>query len=218
MNKMASRRAATALAAVFHPDSAHNAAGLPGCVTLSPMFFILAVFVAAQGSGAAPAAPEHLVLIDETVEVPRAAGRVFDLELRQRPVLVHCRFSVESGGSGVRLALLRRADSERLRAGKSHHVLAATAYRRSDDLRYPASEGDYSLIVDNGLEGRGSARVRLLVELVFADAQSTPVSLPAGRKAVVIVASILFFAGVVWYAGRKLRRAVLARFSHPDSP
>jgi hypothetical protein len=178
------------------------------------MFFILAVFVAAQGSGPVPAlaaAPGHFVLMDETVDVPRAAWRAFDLELRRQPALIHCSFSVESGGSGVRLALMRRADSERLRSGKSHHVLAATGYRRSDDLRYPASEGEYSLIVDNSLEGRGPARARVLVELVFANAQPAPVFLPPGRKALVVVTSILFFAGVAFYAGRKLRRAVSER-------
>lgn len=157
------------------------------------------------------AAPGSFVLMDETVEVPRAAWRAFDLELLERPALIHCSFSVESGGSGVRLALMRRVDSTRLRSGESNHVLAATAYRRSGEFRYPAPQGDYSLIVDNSLEGRGPARVRVLVELVFANAQPPPEYLPPGRKALVVVASILFFAGVVFYATQKLRRAVSER-------
>lgn len=154
------------------------------------------------------AAPDRFVLMDETVEVPPAAWRAFDLELRQRPAMVDCSFSVSSVGSGVRVALMRREEVDRLRAGKGHHVLIATGYERAQRFRFPVPAGDYSIVVDNRLEGRGPAEVRLRVALVFAGSQPEPRVLSPARKAVVVAASILFFLSIAFFAGRKLRRAV----------
>ncbi len=166
------------------------------------------------------AAPDRFVLMDETVEVPPAAWRAFDLELRQRPAMVDCSFSVVSGGSGVRVALMRREEVERLRAGEGHHVLVATGYERSQRFRFPVPAGEYSLVVDNRLEGRGPAEVRLRIDLLFAGSQLEPQVLSPARKAVVVAASILFFLVVAFFAGRKLRRAVSERRgeSPPPSP
>jgi hypothetical protein len=157
------------------------------------------------------AAPDRLVLMDETVEVPPARWRAFDLELRQRPARIDCNFAVVGGGSGVRVALLRREDLGRLHAGERHRELAATEYERAASLRYQASEGAYSLVVDNRLEGGEPAAVHVRVALVFANGMPEAMELPPGRKAVVIALSILFFAAVVFFAGRKLGPALFTR-------
>ena len=146
--------------------------------------------------------------MDETVEVPAAQWRAFDLELRQKPAMVTSNFAVVHGGSGVRMALLRRDDLDRLRAGERHRELAATEYERAASLRYPAREGAYSLVIDNRLEGREPASVHLRVALVFTDGMPAAIELPPGRKAAVIALSILFFALVVYFAGRKLGPAL----------
>jgi len=162
------------------------------------------------------AAPDRLVLMDETVQVPAAQWRAFDLELRQKPALVTCNFAVVHGGSGVRMALLRRDDLDRLRAGERHRELAATEYERAASLRYPVSGGVYSLVLDNRLEGREPAAVHLRIALVFADGMPEAIELAPGRKAVVIALSILFFAAVLYFAGRKLGPAVFK--SPPRNP
>jgi hypothetical protein len=157
------------------------------------------------------AAPDRLVLMDETVQVPAARWRAFDLELRQRPARIDCNFAVAGGGSGVRVALLRRDDLDRLRDGVRHRELAATEYERAASLRYQASAGAYSLVVDNRLEGRAPAAVHVRVVLTFIDGATEAIELPPGRKAVVILLSILFFAAVAFFAGRRLLPALLSR-------
>jgi hypothetical protein len=163
------------------------------------------------------AAPDRIVLMDETAQVPAASWRDYPIELHQRPAFVECEFKVESGGSGVRVALMQRGEVERLRAGQGHHVLAATGYERHQRFRFPVPAGDYSVVVDNRLEGRGPAEVHLRVALVFTDPEPEAQVLSPARRAFVIAASILFFLAVAFFAGRKLRKAVLERRTPPGT-
>ncbi len=156
---------------------------------------------------AATGAPNRLVVMDETVEVPAAEWRAFDLDLRQQPAWIDCRFSVRSTGSGVRVALLRRADVERMRDGQPHRILGTTDFQRAGLLRQAVPAGDYSLVVDNRLEGRGPAEVYLQVGLLFVGPGPKPHVLSPARKAVVVALSILFFVAVAGFAGWKLLRA-----------
>jgi hypothetical protein len=166
---------------------------------------------------AAAAVPDRFVLMDETVQVPAASWRDYPIELRQRPALVECSFSVEGGGSGVRVALMQRAEVERLRAGQRHHVLAATGYERAQRFRFPVPAGDYSIVVDNRLEGRGPADVHLRVALAFTGPEPEAQVLSPARRASVVAASILFFLAVAFFAGRKLKKAVLDRRPPPGA-
>ena len=79
---------------------------------------------------------------------------------------------------------------ERLEAGQGYHTLAATAYQRSGGLAYWAEAGDYVVAVDNRLEGRGPADVRLRVWLVFESPAAPPRTLSPERRAVVEAAGI----------------------------
>jgi hypothetical protein len=163
------------------------------------------------------AAPERVVLIDEVVAVPAKGWRDFAITLRQRPAVLECRYTV-SGGSGVRALLLQRSDVERLREGRPHQPIAATAFVHAGALRAaPPVPGDYSLVLDNALEGRGPALVRLTVSLTFGVAQPAARELPAGRRLTVICLSALFLFAVAGYVGWRLHIA-LGRPPHGSSP
>jgi hypothetical protein len=169
-------------------------------------------------AAARAAAPRALPLIDETVTVPAADWRGIGIPLRRQPARIECGFSVASGGSGVRVALLDRGQFERMNAGQGHRELAATAYRRSGGFAYGAHPGDYVLVVDNRMEGRGPAEVRLEVTLIFDDARPVPRTLSPERRAAVVALSVLFFAAVAWIAGRRLLRAFAAPPRGPSPP
>lgn len=157
---------------------------------------------------AAPAPPERLLLIDDTFEVPAAGWRSLDLELRQRSALIECRFAVSGGGAGVRVALLRVEDLERLRAGQSHRVLASSGFEESGNLRLAVPPGRYSLLLDNRLEGRRPAQVRVQTSVVFAPGSPAAAELSPQRRALVVALSVVFFLAVALFAGRKLKRAL----------
>ena len=153
------------------------------------------------------AAPRALPILDETVTVPAAAWKAFEVSVPQQPARIACAFEVEGGGSGVRLLLIDRAGFERMSAGEGYRALAATAYQRSGGFAYRAPPGDYVIVADNRMEGRGPAEVRLQVELVFEGGGALPRTLSPQRRAVVVGLSVLFFGVVALVAGGRLWRA-----------
>jgi hypothetical protein len=182
-------------------------------MTIAPLPLAIALW--AFGSAAIAQPPAPIVLLEDTLAVPPAAWRSFDLELKQRPAIVDCRFAVRGGGSGVRVALMRREDLERLRAGQGHHVLASTNFEQGGTLRVAVPPGEYSLVLDNRLEGRGPAQVWVQASLVFAPGPPEARVLSPQRRAVIVAASVLFFLTVVLIAGRRLRRALAHRPGPP---
>ena len=82
---------------------------------------------------------------------------------------------------------------------------------REGGFRVAVSQGAYSLVVDNQLEGREPALVELSVDLVFTPAPSAPQVLSAQRRAVVVALSLAFFVVVSSYAAWKLRGALFGR-------
>jgi hypothetical protein len=154
----------------------------------------------------------RLVVMDETVQVPAQQWQAFDLELKQMPAVVECRYSVAGKGAGVRLALMHRADEERFRAGMRHHVLAATEFQRSGGLRFRLpNPGEYSVVLDNRLEGRGAAQVQLTVSVLFPGAVPEPAGLPPGRKWTVVLLAFLYIGAVMTFAVRRLGSALIGK-------
>lgn len=152
--------------------------------------------------------PASLPLIDETFRVRASGWRAVPVILRQRPADLVCSFSVVSGGSGVRMSLARILRS---RSGSlTTHRLAATPYARSDGFRYGVREpGEYAILLDNRLEGRGPAEVHLKVSVVFIDASAPVVRvLPPKRRLLIVVLSLLGFAAIVFWSGRRLLSAI----------
>ena len=164
------------------------------------------------------AAPRALPLLDETVTVPAADWRAFGIPLRQQPARMECSFSVASGGSGVRVMVLEQAQFELMNAGHPYRALAATAYQRSGGFGYAARAGDYAIVVDNRMEGRGAAQVRLGVTLIFAGGEALPRTLSPQRRAVVVGMSVLLFAAILLFAGSRLKRAFSGRTRDPQPP
>ncbi len=151
--------------------------------------------------------PRALPVLDETVTVPAADWKAFPISVRQQPSRIDCGFEVESGGSGVRLILIERTEFERMSAGQGYHALAATAYQRSGGFAYWAPPGDYVVVADNRMEGRGPAEVHLQIALVFDGGVGQPRTLSPERRAVVVGLSVLFFGAVALVAGGRLWRA-----------
>lgn len=154
-------------------------------------------------------APERAALLDEVFEAPAGGWRAVDVSLRQQPATLECRFAVVAGRSGVRVALLRREDVGRFRGGRPHRVLLATGFVRQGSFRYAAGPGDYSLLLDNRMEVRGPASVRLEVLLEFPrGAEAVARELSPSRRLTVIAVSLAVFAVLAGFAARRLWRLV----------
>jgi hypothetical protein len=152
---------------------------------------------------------ERVLLMDDVYAIPPGDWRYVEVGLKQRAATVQCDFEVQSGGSGVRVALVTRGELDRFRRGRSHDVLGTTNYERSGRLRVRVpGPGEYALVVDNRMEGRGRARVALRVFLDFAAQPPQQArTLPPARRWLVVSASVLFFLAITWWAGRKLLAA-----------
>ncbi len=152
-----------------------------------------------------------LPLVDEIVRVPPAAWRTVDIVLRRDPAAIECRYSVVRGGP-VMLWLVRRSEVAHFRSGQATRAILVTGYRRSGGFRARPGPGEYAVIVDNRLDARGPAEVRVAVSLVFDGSASGEVRvLPARRRAVVVALSLLFFAAVLYFAARRLGGAFSGR-------
>jgi hypothetical protein len=155
------------------------------------------------------AASTSVELVDEVYHIPPAEWKYVEVNLRQQPALVSASFRTESGAGKVRLALMTRADLERLREELPHGVLAVTEMGQSGALDFRVRQpGDYVLIVDNRSSKTQAAAVHLHIALDFARPSVPLVTrLSPGRQLTVIVLSFAFFSGVVTYSARKLLRA-----------
>jgi hypothetical protein len=69
--------------------------------------------------------------------------------------------------------------------------------------------GRYALLLDDRMERNYTAEVRLRLhfEPPHAPAPGVPRELPPGRRAAIVVVSLLFLAGISAYAGRRIRRS-----------
>jgi hypothetical protein len=158
------------------------------------------------------AAPGRILLFDDTVEVPARQQHVLHVAVRQPGATVECRFEVERGGSGVRLAIMEREQVARRREGRAGRAAATTAFARRGALRFtPRAPGDYAVVLDNTLEGRGPAGVRVMVTLILREPGPQPRVLSGRRRALVVLLSAAFFLGIAFYAGRRLRSAFASR-------
>jgi hypothetical protein len=155
------------------------------------------------------AASTSVELVDEVYRIPPAEWKYVEVNLRQQPALVSASFRTESAAGKVRLALMTRADLERLREDIPHGVLAVTEIGKSGALDFRVRQpGDYVLIVDNRSSKTQLAAVHLHISLDFARPTVPLVTrLNPQRQLVVIILSFAFFSGVVTYSARKLLRA-----------
>jgi hypothetical protein len=156
----------------------------------------------------AAAAQERVSLIEETIRVPASDWRPVYLPLRQRPATVLGSFVVSPPGS-VRVVLMTTRDLRRLEDGLSHQPLLSTGYEQSGGFRYSFRQpGEYVLVIDNRLDARGPADVRLRVSLEFSPARPAARTLSPRRRLAVVALSLAMFAAIVLWSGRRLLRAM----------
>ncbi len=144
-------------------------------------------------------------IADDVVDVPAAEWRYIELNLKQLPVTIVCRFDAPSSGD-LRMALLRKHDLTRMQQDRPYGVLAVTKPGARGGLRFAVpAPGDYVVLLDNRENERHAAKVRLHVSLEFGGARPAGVRyLSPARRLWVIVLSFTFFFAVLAYAGRKL--------------
>lgn len=167
------------------------------------------VFAAAvAGAGGAV----RTVLLNDAVSVPPSGSRFLPLRVPAGGAVLECWFALLEGGSGVRVALLARPAYERFRDGRSHEALAATSYVREGRLSAPVeTPGEYGVLLDNRLEGRGPAEVRVEVTLAFDSSSPAPVrELSRRHRAAAVILSLVYLFLVAGYTASRLRRAARA--------
>jgi hypothetical protein len=162
------------------------------------------------------AAPERLVLMNETVRVPAGEWKPFAIRVNDRGAMLDCRFELERGESGVRLALLPWSEVGRPRGRRGHHLIFSTGYDRTGAFRFALdAPGEYALVVDNGRAYREAADVRIRIALVRAGLRANGRTLsPERRAAIVAITSVLFVAGLLW-AGWQFREVLAQRPGQP---
>lgn len=146
-------------------------------------------------------------VVDEVYQIPASEWRYVELGLNQRPAIVHAHYQVESGSQQVRLALMRREDLERLRAGLPHGVIEETDPAGSGSFTpHVRGPGDYVVVVDNP---GAAASVHLRIWLDFGVRPGHEVTqLSPQRQLVVILLSFAFFFGIVTWSARRLLRGI----------
>jgi hypothetical protein len=180
---------------------------------------IAAVALAASVT-ALPAWGHADILIDEDVHISPAKVRPLEFDVRVKGTRVLCTYHVEQGRSGVRAVLLKRGDVRLWLAERPHSILASTAYADSDGFSWLVAEpGAYSIVLDNRLEGRDEAVVRLQVRLVSGDGINAPVQRAAPVRARVVVwVSVLLFAVLALLSGGRIHVALERRRFRRDNP
>ncbi len=150
------------------------------------------------------AAGSHIVL-DDTVEVPRAEWRYVDIEAKEPMMVVKCEFEVVSENTPVRVVWIARPDLESFRAGRRERILAATPFGMDGKLRHFApATGDYAIVVENQPAGNSRAKVKLKVWL---ESVVSPKYVSSGRRLAVILISTIVFFSIVSLSAFKLSRS-----------
>jgi len=160
-----------------------------------------------------PASGHSDLLIDEDVQISPARVRPLEFDVSVKGTRVLCTYHVEQGRSGVRAVLLRRTDVRLWLDDRPHSILASTGYAESGGFSWLVAEpGAYSIVLDNRLDGRDNAVVRLQVRLVSGDGINVPVqrAVPARAQAVVWI-SVLLFAALALFSGWRIQLALERR-------
>ncbi|HUA63913.1 MAG TPA: hypothetical protein VML19_34515 [Verrucomicrobiae bacterium] len=146
----------------------------------------------------------------QVIEVPAHDWGQFEIALLQRPAFVDATFDVVSGPANVRMALLDRADFERLRNGDPHGMLEGTEIGAHGRLHYHVRRpGRYVIVLDNRASADRPAKVRVSVWVDFSPPRGPDISeISPQRRLVVVLISCTVFFSVVTFSLRRILRAV----------
>jgi hypothetical protein len=152
------------------------------------------------------AAAASRLVMDDTIEIPRAEWRYVDIEAKEAMAVVNCEYQVTSENSPVRALWIPRANLESFRAGHREKILAATPFGMDGRLRHVAPEtGDYAMVLENQATSRSHTKVKIRVWLESA---VSPKELAPGRRVAVILISAIVFFAMVSFSAFKLRGQV----------
>lgn len=181
---------------------------------------MLAAIAMAASIAALPASGNSDLLIDEDVQISPAKVRPLEFDVSIKGTRVLCTYHVEQGRSGVRAVLLKRGDVALWLDDRPHSILASTSYADSGGFSWLVAEpGAYSIVLDNRLDGRDNAVVRLQVRLVSGSGINVPVRRAAPARAEVVVwISILLFALLALLSGWRIHLALERRRSRRANP
>ncbi len=160
-----------------------------------------------------PASGHADLLIDDNVQISPAKVRPLDFDVSVKGTRVLCTYHVEAGRSGVRAVLMKRGDIRLWLAGRAHSILTSTGYADSGGFSWLVAEpGAYSIVLDNRLDARDNAVVRLQVRLISGDGINVPVqrAVPA-RANVVVWTSLFLFALLILLSGWRIQVALERR-------
>jgi hypothetical protein len=129
------------------------------------------------------------------------------LQLQQQAALIGVHFETENRTDRVRLALMRRDEMEKLRAGLPHGVIDVTGEMAAGSLSYQVpSPGEYVVVIEN--QARTPASVRVHVWLDFARPGPLVTQLSPRRQLTVIAISFAVFFAIVSFSARRLLKVV----------
>jgi hypothetical protein len=155
------------------------------------------------------ASSPKMEVLEDAPTIARGKWNFYEINLRQKPATIEASYELQSGSPGVRLALMTRADAQRLFDEQPHGVLAATPPGTRGFLRFRIRRpDDYAIVVDNR-RGERDAVVRVRASLDFSEARGPEVTrLSPERQLTVIALSFAFFFGVVTWSARRILGAI----------
>jgi hypothetical protein len=156
------------------------------------------------------AASTSLDLVDEVYQISHSEWKYVEVNLRQKPATVTASYRVDQGPGKVRLALMTRENLELLRDDLPHGVLAVTEPGSRGEFSFRVRQpGDYVVVVDNRASKDLPVSVHLKIALDFARGEVPIVTRASRQRQMAVVGlALLFFFGVVTFAGRKLMAGI----------
>ena len=145
-------------------------------------------------------------MVNGVVTTPKSHWKSVPLEAYQPNTSIDVSFEIPQHVSRIQVSVVTLADAQRFQQGRSYRPICMSAYERSARMRCTlADAGPYAVLIDNRLDTRFDAAVKLKVEQISPSVVAAR-TLPPQRRLIVITVSILFFLGVVMYSARQLMR------------
>ena len=153
------------------------------------------------------------IVFDEEVRVGPGKIRTLDLGLEANGRVV-CEHHVVRGASGVRVVLLKKGEAAKWVKGEAHSSLAGTTFVHDGSFTHRvAAEDEYRLVLDNRMEGREAAVVRLRVTVVLGEGKGPARGPDRARGQAAVWVSVMMFLVICGGAGWRLRKAWVGRES-----
>ncbi|HZS51105.1 MAG TPA: hypothetical protein VFA54_09610 [Bryobacterales bacterium] len=160
----------------------------------------------------AGAAAQHRETFNYSFDVDSGESRYFEIPTKEAGARLRVEFEVRSPQRfpGIRVAVEKQDQFERLRQHQPHQDLAFLSYRREGTLQVQLPEsGRYAVVINSPPETHRRCRVEMDVTLTTGpDPETLPVSYASPRtRLIVVTASLGGFVLILLLSGRALWRA-----------